>query len=307
MCFPFHILFNTVLSNQHISAFLLLFSVYILISKKTENMNNILKFILVGLCLAFSDIFRPGAIIFITAIILFLLITSDKGKYKIALLHILVLLVTYFSISTIASTIAIKTGVSPSGFHNKLPLWEFAVGFNPETKGDYNVKLAEDFLAANDATRRQIVYDYTVGSLPKLPSLFLYKAQHFWLDVYLDNSIGFLNNSYITVFGREVSFSLISTLLYSMTSLYLYLFFGLMLLAVYINRKKMPKAQFLLLMVLLVYFGVYLLIECKPRYAFTAQIFMFIMSAYSLPYVIDKIKLLEKLHINSKKKQKKRH
>ena len=50
----------------------------------------------------------------------------------------------------------------------------------------------------------------------------------------------------------------------------------------------MSNQQFLLLMVLLVYTGVYLLIECTLRYAYTAQIFMFIMSAYSVDYIIKR-------------------
>ena len=46
---------------------------------------------------------------------------------------------------------------------------------------------------------------------------------------------------------------------------------------------------------MLVYSGVYFLIECTPRYAYTAQIFLALMSAYTIDYII--------IHRNHNKKR----
>ena len=149
MFFPFPLLLNTVLSNQHIASMFFLLAIYILISKKTENMNNILKFFLIGLCLAIGNIIRPEAIIFITSILLFLILTKKKGTIKIVIKKFLILFMTYFIITTSASILVTKTNISPSGFENKEPLWKIAVGFSQKTKGDYDGELASRFIGAS--------------------------------------------------------------------------------------------------------------------------------------------------------------
>ena len=47
-------------------------------------------------------------------------------------------------------------------------------------------------------------------------------------------------------------------------------------------------------LILLVYFGVYLLIEVMPRYAYSLQVFEAIIIGISLDYIFTKIKALKK-------------
>ena len=55
---------------------------------------------------------------------------------------------------------------------------------------------------------------------------------------------------------------------------------------------------------MLVCSGVYLLIECTPKYAYTAQIFLVLMSSYSLNYIFDYIQnKWKKINKEIKKKQ----
>ena len=125
----------------------------------------------------------------------------------------------------------------------------------------------------------------------------------------------YLNDKSIHILGKQISANALIKLVDEINQLFIYVFILLSILAIWINRKNMSNQQFLLLIILLVYTGVYLLIECTPRYAYTAQIFMFIMSAYSVDYIIKRkienkhvlqIKGVKKIKISSKKVLEKR-
>lgn len=298
MVFPFPLLFNTVLSNQHISSFFFLLAIYIYISKKFKQMNVNLRYLLVGLCLAIGNIIRPEAIIFITSILLFLILTTKKEDIKKVSQKFGILILVYLLITTLSSFIVMKTGISPSGFKNTEPLWKFTVGLNQETKGDYNAKLSEEFNKESDDEHLKRLYDYTIGSFSELPSLFMYKAQHFWIESDLGWSLFYLSGKTINLFDKKINADSIIALFYSFNQLIVYIIFIFAITAIIIKRKKMSNTQLLFLIILLVYFGVYLLIESTPRYAYTAQIFLFIMSAYAIEFIFNYMK-----NKNNKKKK----
>ena len=45
--------------------------------------------------------------------------------------------------------------------------------------GDYNKTLGKEFLNLTESEKQKLIYDYTVGSIHKLPRLFIYKLQRF--------------------------------------------------------------------------------------------------------------------------------
>lgn len=51
----------------------------------------------------------------------------------------------------------------------------------------------------------------------------------------------------------------------------------------------MSNTQTIFLIIMLVCSGVYLLIECTPKYAYTVQMFLVLMSTYSLDYIFKYI------------------
>ncbi len=295
MLFPFPLFLNTILSNQHISSFMFLLAVYLLISKKTEAMNVFLKFFLIGLCLAIGNIIRPEAIVFLGAIFLYFVFTTKKVEIKNTVKKLLTLFITYLCITTLTSFILTSTGISPSGLDNTAPLWKFTVGFNPENNGEYSEPVAQKFFSISEEEQKDMLYDYTIGSLDTIPSLLLYKAQHFWLDGDMNYSLDYLNGKTVSILGIAIPFDNIRTVLDNINQYYIYMIFILSLIAVFIKRKNMDNNQFLLAMILLVYAGVYLLIEITPKYAYTPQIFLFLMSAYTIYYFMNhKFTLTEK-------------
>ena len=289
MFFPFPLLFNTVLSNQHISSFMFLLAIWILISKNTNKMNEKLKFTLIGVSLAIGNIIRPEAIVIITSIIIFILLIHKKGMLKRDLANLGIMLIVYFGITTMVSLAFQYGGISTNGLRNTEPLYKFAVGFNQERMGDYNKTLGKEFFNLTESEKKNLIYDYTVGSAHKLARLFIYKLQHFWVTSDVGWSLSYLDNKSINILGYEISANVLVKLIDNINQLFMYVFVLLSILAIWINRKRMGEQQFLLIIILLVYTGVYLLIECTPRYAYTAQIFMFLISTYSINCLIKKI------------------
>ena len=287
MVFPFPLLFNTVLSNQHISSFFFLLAIYIFISKKFKQININLRYLLIGVCLAVGNIIRPEAIIFIMSILLFLILTTKKEDVVKMGKNFGILILVYLIITTTSSFIVTKTGISPSGFKNTEPLWKFTVGLNPETKGDYNAQLSEKFNEESNEEHLKRLYNYTIGSLDKLPSLFMYKAQHFWIESDLGWSLFYLSGNSINVLNQKIKSDSLIALFYSFNQLIIYIIFIFAIIAIILKRKNMSRTQLFFLIILLVYFGVYLLIESTPRYAYTAQIFLFLMSMYTVEYLLN--------------------
>lgn len=300
MIFPFPLLFNTVLSNQHISSFMFLLAIWLLVAKKTESMNEKLKYTLIGLTLAIGNIIRPEAIVIITSILIFILLTCKKETLKKCVINLAIMFIAYFGITTVASLGFQYSGISPNGLKNTETLYKFAAGFNQDRMGDYSRKLNDTYFNLSDKEKKDLVYNSTIGSIGKLPELFMHKLQHFWLDSDIGWSLSYLHGKTITIFGHKFSADIIINLAHNINQLFIYVFFTLAAVAIWINRRKMNNKQFLLLIILLVYTGVYLLIECTPRYAYTAQIFMFIMSAYAIEYLIEKKNNKQKENVENK-------
>ena len=61
--------------------------------------------------------------------------------------------------------------------------------------------------------------------------------------------------------------------------------------SVAIFKKIYKNPQFLITFILIVYFGVYLLIEVVPRYAYSLQILEAILASVTLGYILDKKKM----------------
>ena len=300
MVFPFPLLFNTILSNMHIASFMFLLAIYILISQKTKDMNRILKFILIGGCLAVGNIIRPEAIVFNFAILIYLFLTAKKGQFKNAIVSFLIMFITYSVFTYSASFVAMKSGVSPSGFENKAPLWKFAVGFNLETKGSYNDKLAKEFFEVDEQRQKEITYENVFGSLYQVPALFLHKAQNFWLGSDLHWVTDYMEDKNLNLSGIKIPLNIFTTIWDSLNKLIIYLIFILTFISIVVKRHKIDNRQLLILLVLLTYFGVYILIECTPKYAYTAHIFLFLMSSYALEYILPKLQALKNTKLKPK-------
>ena len=88
---------NSVLTNQHLPALIVLIVIYLLISKEY----NYKLFILIGLLLSISNIFRTEAIIIVMGIIIYNICLSNKNNMFKYFSYSLILFICYFSFNFI--------------------------------------------------------------------------------------------------------------------------------------------------------------------------------------------------------------
>lgn len=298
--FIFPILFNAVLSNQILSTFLMYLAIYVLFAKRFDQWKEWIRFLIVGVLLALSNIIRPEAIVTLTTVIVFCIYYLKRGNIKQTLKKILLIFVSYFAITTIASTILIVTNISPSGLSNKDPLWKFVLGFNYETTGTYSTK--DEYASGNKELELELIKERTIGNIEKLPILFVKKIRNFWFtsDIYWSNN--YLDATSVSILGQNISGSSINQLLINYNRNIYYFMYICLFLGIYQTRKVQKREIVNFLAILLcVYLGVYLLIEIMPRYAYAPQVALFILSGFGIEYIFNKleVKRNEKENISS--------
>ena len=285
--FPFPLLLNTVLTNQHVPALLVLLSFYLVIGKKFNNMNDILKYFLVGLLLSFSNILRPEGIVFITSLIIYLILLIKKNNIRIIVVRILVLVITYFTVFNGCSFLLTKTGYSNIGLENKNYLWKFIVGLNHETNGVYNnIDAVRYSLPGNDDVKIQVLKERIIDDFEDLPRLFLAKSTILWTKSDLSWSLHHIEGKKLEKLGISIDGSFLKDKLSSLNQHFIYFSLVLMMIGViHINRKNINNNVNLINIVILIFFAVYLLVEVMPRYAYSPQLFVFILASIGLDSV----------------------
>lgn len=270
--FLFPLLLNTVLTNQLLPMLLILVAINLWI---TYIPKKIFIAFPIGLLLAFSNILRSETIVIITGILVYSLFSMlEKKDIKKLILSLLILLATYSGVMKLTSYTLQKSNISPSGLENKNTAWKFLTGLNIETNGMYSAKDAEVYAYDEQKTKKELTKrikeDYK-----NYPLLFLKKIKIVGLNSDLSWSVGHLNQQ-------------TTKILTYLNQLFIYFFFIMALLSLIpLLKKKYKKAQVLITLITIIYFGVYLLIEVMPRYAYSIQIFEAILTSITLGYFLE--------------------
>lgn len=270
--FLFPLLLNTVLTNQLLPMLLILVAINLWI---TYIPKKIFIAFPIGLLLAFSNILRSETIVIITGILVYSLFSMlEKKDIKKLALSLLILLATYSGVMKLTSYTLQKSNISPSGLENKNTTWKFLTGLNIETNGMYSAKDAEVYAYDEQKTKKELTKrikeDYK-----NYPLLFLKKIKIVGLNSDLSWSVGHLNQQ-------------TTKILTYLNQLFIYFFFIMAFLSLIpLLKKKYKKAQVLITLITIIYFGVYLLIEVMPRYAYSIQIFEAILTSITLGYFLE--------------------
>lgn len=277
--FLFPLLLNTVLSNQQLPMLLILIAIYKLLEIDYDNFIN--KSIVVGVLLGASNILRSETIVIICAIFLYsLYLIILKYDYRKVFSSFLIIFLTYSLVFNGCSCVLRISGISPSGLDNNNSMWKFVQGFNYETSGMYSSDDASLYSGDKDASKNEFLN--RVSEVEKIPMLFLKKIKILWFNSDLTWSIDNLNGTLIFKILNIINqLFIISFNILAFGSLYEFI------------KKKFSKEQVLITLILVVYFGVYLLIEVMPRYAYSLQIFEAILIGISIDYIS---KFIRKVH-----------
>ena len=274
--FLFPLLLNTVLTNQFLPLLLILIAIYFFIS--LDKGKYLLKAIIIGLLLGISNILRSEGIVIITALLLYsFYLIIRKVNIKKTVITFILIVCSYLAIFNVISYTLMKTDISPNGLKNMNPTWKFVLGFNYETSGMYSSSDAEIY--AIDQDKAKEIVKERLSEWEKIPVLFLKKIKILWFNSDLSWSLGYLENkTLVSGFPVINQFFIIILVLSALLSVPL------------LFKKNRSNIQVLITLILFVYFGVYLLIEVMPRYAYPLQAFMLILASISLNYLYGKLK-----------------
>lgn len=283
MVYPYNIYLGTTLANHHIATILSYLGIVFLLSRKKKPYYFIVAGILIGL----SNVLRPEGIIVIFSYLLYMIFNLKKDNFKKQGLDFLILLVSYMGINMICSNLIIMSGVNKDGLKNTNPLWKFVLGFNGDSCGYYD---SNDEVYINDREKELEVIKERLNP-SNVGRLVLCKTDRMWLS----NKIDVKDSSYDKVYyigNIKIKFNDLANVV-SLTNHYIFLFvIAMMILGVFRNRKDIinNESLFFLIMVVVAYF-VFLLIEIQPRYLYLIHPSIFILSAYGIEEVMKKIKL----------------
>lgn len=283
MVYPYNIYLGTTLANHHIATILSYLGISFLLSRKKKPYYFIIAGILIGL----SNVLRPEGIIVIFSYLLYMIFNLKKDNFKKQGLDFLILLVSYMGINMICSNLIIMSGVNKDGLKNTNPLWKFVLGFNGDSCGYYD---SNDEVYLNDKDKELEVIKERLNP-SNVGRLVLCKTDRMWLS----NKIDVKDSSYDKVYyigNIKIKFNDLANVV-SLTNHYIFLFvIAMMILGVFRSRKDIINNEnlFFLIMVVVAYF-VFLLIEIQPRYLYLIHPSIFILSAYGIEEVMKKIKL----------------
>lgn len=285
MIFPFSLYLNTVLANHHLSTFLMYIGIFFLLKKGKKTRD----YLLAGLLISIGNIIRPEGIIVITTVIIFEILNLKKDKVKEVVKNVGIFLIIYLLVGGISSFLVAKTGINEQGLKNNNPKWKFVLGFNHDSCGYYD---ASDEKYLNDEKKEiEVIKERVLVNPLKMGKLMTCKVNKFWLQTSLSSKNDMYTDKTYHVLGFDIKFTDIENIVVSFNAILYIITLFMCMIGVIFNRKKIIKDNSLFFVIMMmVTFGVYLLIEIQPRYAYFIQVSVFILSTYGYDFILDKIK-----------------
>lgn len=278
----FQTLYVTVLSNSVPSTFFIMAAAALYLKPAPERKSRrLLRYSLIGICMAAAEFFWPGGIILIlslAAAALFAWIRERTVKRAMNEgLRLAVILAVYFAVFQMLSFGTAAAGFTENGLTNENPSWKLVVGTNPNSQGRYDAKLFEEIDGImkeqgvdRDEAEAQIIKQHLSAGPTALLVLALQKIDIFWTDPTLEWS---LHHFYAYELVAKLK-SLASA------QQWLALITGLAG-CVFFFRKPRNDEEYLLPFFVLATFCCYIIIEIQPRYSYTVFAFVLIMSAWA--------------------------
>lgn len=285
-CFyPAPLFLSGVLTNQHLSVFLLYSALYLLLYKPLSPVRALLS----GALLAVGNAIRPiGVIVMLAAVLWLLLLALRRAKLGFSLRGLCVA-VSYFAVGAVLSGLIVSSGINPEGLSNNQPMWKFVVGLNQDSSGrwnqaDYDAYLSLPTQQAQEAMKQAVQDRLSVGPI-KLAGLAWRKSAAMWAgneDLYW--GFGHMKQDAPAVAGLswnslQLALSRFDKGIYLLA--FAFAFFGLLSRL----RKKVTEGSdpsLLFTLLLCGYYGVHLIVEVQSRYRYFLMPCVFILAAMAL-------------------------
>lgn len=282
MILPLPLLLNITLNNHILSALLMLYATTFIIKKDIKRKD----FIISSILLAIANIIRPEAIIVVFSLFIYMLIKLKKKNLKQSIINYSIFLFIYLLINIVSSQLLIITNFNSIGFKNTNPSWKFVLGTNHDTCGHYSYEDEVNILG-NITLQKETILNRIKDPIKDL-KLASCKINSFWLLSDFDT----VNTSYNDKKILGIDFNVLKKQIISINSFIYIITLLLALLGIILNVKKLYEDNSIFFVILMIVtFFVYLLIEIQSRYAYFNIISIFILSSYGYEYIF---KLIDK-------------
>jgi len=287
--YPAPLFLAGVLTNQHLSVFLLYSSVYLLLGKELTPRRALGA----GAILALGNAMRPiGVILLLAAVIWLLIRATHKADWK-QVLHGAAVAFGFFTIGAALSALIVANGINPQGLSNNQPMWKFVVGLNQDSNGCWNRADYETYLSlptqeADEAMTEAVKERLSVGPV-KLAGLAWRKSAVMWAgneDLYW--GFGHLDQDDAALtFPVTLSWNSMQLLLGSIDKGIYLLAFALTLVGLIARLRKPERCGRSLPLVLLLcgYYGVHLIVEVQSRYRYFLMPCIFLLAGITVTYL----------------------
>lgn len=291
------IIFNSMLTNQVVSAFFIYLGILIIAYKRGWP-----YYLLSGISMAIGHIMRPEGS-FALYIIAFALILcnilneskrelfSGRGILKssdtISLLSRVAVFVLSFNLIIQLFSFSLKAAdITDYNFGNRNVYWKFVLGLNSSTNGGYSnedVKILNTYPVGEELYRaeKQVIRE-RLSNKRELIYLMVRKFNIMW--THKDSTIQFISP------GTQLTEKQMNYIIgFEKIQYTLMLFFVCLTAFLSIKSKRDDLNLFVIMMLIAVNFGIYLFIEIQTRYRYFIIPAFFILSGYSLAKILGRI------------------
>lgn len=294
--YPGSITQSSVLTNQHISLFFILFGVAVLVEAR-----SLWQSIFAGVLLAIANLMRPEVTVIVAAVLcvaVWAFVAQPTRRAGASIFLTLSAVVgTYFAFQGLAEFALGALGYAPHGIGNSVPEWKLVVGLDMESGGTVSDKYIYALNITDPATRTEEVRNIIANELAEGTgwiAFFDKKLRYLWTSMEDSTfALGGINELFVTAQGvniTEMVYSLGSYEFIISTGAFCLAAVSCIILAGAAIKSKRTSTSPVPLLTAAILCGTvlaFLIVEIQPRYRYFAMPFVFILAAYTLERVFS--------------------
>jgi hypothetical protein len=276
------IIMGSVLTNQHLSTFLLTLGVYCAVSPERRRYNGLA----VGLWLGLGHLIRPLGSFYLVCYLLYvgvsLFFPANKSKRKSLLAHVASAAVVFVLVQQLFSYALVFSGVVPKPLGGWEPYWKVMVGLNPATIGGWSLEddqYAHSFPLGEERNKaEQAVIKERLADKWQVANLFVLKFEKLWGSTDAAVYWSFMGTDKVAEQQPLIKAERLMYVL--MTGLCCVAFVALTL-----RRSASNPAVLLVLLILGGYAALHLVIEVQARYRMDVLPLYMVASGYGVVWL----------------------
>lgn len=275
-------LYNNILSNQHLFLFLTLLGFDLFFEEKIVKKNWV-RFSLVGLILGIANLVRPESILTILTIICVSIyrFLKKEDTIKNIVKKLLPLFMVYIVITMVPMFILRSAGVVKNT-PEMGSLYKVVIGLDAENNGRWTEKLYWEY------TNQENLHEYEIEKIKeeicntKIVKMFVAKANIFWND--FGNSWSLSHLTQETLGNTSIKTEKFEIFILDYDQVIWLIIWILALVGVFVSKKDEEKSYIIYVIGATL---TYLIIEVQGRYAFIYRPFVFIIASIGLKKILD--------------------